>query len=102
MNPLGKFQARPSLVLSIRQRRRFYAECRQEMQEKVGSWDNIETGPVSGVKSSFNNFRKDTFNNLYILNVILNIFVIFNDYIIFKKYLKDCVLYLNKYILGIR
>lgn len=35
MNPLGKFQARPSLVLSIRQRRRFYAEYRQKMQEKV-------------------------------------------------------------------
>lgn len=35
MNPLGKFQARPSLVLSIRQRRRFYAEYHQKMQEKV-------------------------------------------------------------------
>lgn len=60
MNPLGKFWARPSLVLSIRQRRRFHAEYRREMQ-KVDSWGSIETGPVSGVK---NNFRKVTFNNL--------------------------------------
>lgn len=35
MNPLGEFRARPSLVLSIRQRRGFYAEYRREMQEKV-------------------------------------------------------------------
>lgn len=37
MNPLGKFRARPSSVLSIRQRGRFYAEYRREMQEKVNS-----------------------------------------------------------------
>lgn len=43
MNPLGKFQARPSLVLSIRQRRRFYAEYRQKMQEKV----DLRVGRVS-------------------------------------------------------
>lgn len=62
MNPLGKFRARPSLVLSIRQERRFYAEYRREMQEKVDS--RRRAGPVSGVKSSSNNFRKNTFNNL--------------------------------------
>lgn len=64
MNPLGKFRARPSLVLSIRQRRRFYAEYRREMQEKVDSWGSNETGPVSGVKNNSNNRWKDIFNIL--------------------------------------
>ena len=58
MNPLGKFQARPSLVLSIRQRRRFYVEYHREMQEKVASWGSTEAGPVLGIKNSSKNFKR--------------------------------------------
>lgn len=36
MNPLGEFRARPSLVLSIRQRRGYRAEYRREMRR--GRW----------------------------------------------------------------
>lgn len=77
MNPLGKFLARPSLVLSIRQRRRFYAEYRREMQGKVDSWGSDETGPVSGVKNNSNNHTESALLIIYnILNIALNTFII--------------------------
>lgn len=59
MNPLGEFRARPSLVLSIRQRCGFYAEYRRKMQEKVDLWGSVAPGPVSSVKNSSADFRTD-------------------------------------------
>lgn len=77
MNPLGKFRARPSLVLSIRQRRRFYAEYRREMQEKVDTGIPTRQDRFHALKISLMITKKTLLIIYNIFNAALNIFIIF-------------------------
>lgn len=83
MNPLGKFQARPSLVLSIRQRRRFYAEYRQKMQEKMDL--RVRQGRFQALKIALIISERTLLIIYNVLNAALKIFLIFLTVTLFSR-----------------